>query len=82
MESPQTLDSAGPDALRDWASTIIPLGSIGQPDDIAALVAFLGSDEARYLTGVIVTADGGLGVRSVNPLPERAAVAPTPSGAN
>lgn len=71
VESPQTLDSAGPDELRAWAGSLIPAGSIGQPEDIAALVAFLASDEARYMTGVVVTADGGLGVRSVNPLPER-----------
>ncbi len=77
VESPQTLDSAGPEALREWASGIVPVGFIAQPDDIAALVTFLASDEARYLTGVIVTADGGLGVRSVNPLPNRPDPLPT-----
>ncbi len=71
VESPQTLDSAGPDALREWAAGVVPIGSIGQPEDIASLVAFLASDDGRYLTGTVLTADGGMGVRSVNPLPER-----------
>jgi 3-oxoacyl-[acyl-carrier protein] reductase len=74
VESSQTLDSAGPAALREWAASIVPIGHIAQPEDLASLVAFLASDEASYLTGVIITADGGMGVRSVNPLPERAAV--------
>jgi glucose 1-dehydrogenase len=38
----------------------IPLGRLGQPDDIAALVAFLASDDARYITGSTVVVDGGL----------------------
>lgn len=38
---------------------LIPLGSIGQPEDIAAAVAFLCSEEARFITGAILTVDGG-----------------------
>jgi 3-oxoacyl-[acyl-carrier protein] reductase len=37
-----------------------PLGRAGQPDDIAAVVAFLASDEARWLTGENITASGGI----------------------
>ncbi len=37
-----------------------PLGRVGQPDDIAAVVAFLASDEARWVTGEEITASGGL----------------------
>jgi 3-oxoacyl-[acyl-carrier protein] reductase len=37
-----------------------PLGRLGQPDDIASVVAFLASDEARWVTGQIVDANGGL----------------------
>lgn len=37
-----------------------PLGRAGQPDDIAAVVTFLASDEARWLTGETITASGGI----------------------
>ncbi len=38
----------------------IPLGRVGQPEDAAALVAFLGSDRAAYLNGMVLPVDGGL----------------------
>jgi NAD(P)-dependent dehydrogenase (short-subunit alcohol dehydrogenase family) len=41
------------------AGANIPLGRIGQPDDIAAVVAFLLSDDARYMTGQSVAVNGG-----------------------
>ncbi len=37
-----------------------PLGRAGHPDDIADVVAFLASDEARWLTGEVITASGGI----------------------
>jgi 3-oxoacyl-[acyl-carrier protein] reductase len=37
----------------------IPLGTIGSPEDIAYAVAFLASDEARYITGEILDVNGG-----------------------
>ena len=37
----------------------IPMGRVGTPDDISAVVAFLLSDESSYITGQIVTIDGG-----------------------
>jgi NAD(P)-dependent dehydrogenase (short-subunit alcohol dehydrogenase family) len=37
-----------------------PLGRIGEPDDIAALAAFLVSPEAAWITGQVIAADGGL----------------------
>jgi 3-oxoacyl-[acyl-carrier protein] reductase/meso-butanediol dehydrogenase/(S,S)-butanediol dehydrogenase/diacetyl reductase len=37
----------------------IPMGMIGQPEDIAAAAAFLCSHEARFITGTILTVDGG-----------------------
>ena len=37
-----------------------PLGRAGQPDDIAGIVAFLASDDARWLTGENITASGGI----------------------
>jgi 3-oxoacyl-[acyl-carrier protein] reductase len=38
----------------------IPLGSLGTPDDVAACVLFLASEEARYITGEVVSVSGGL----------------------
>jgi 2-hydroxycyclohexanecarboxyl-CoA dehydrogenase len=38
----------------------IPLGRLGQPADIAGMVAFLASDEAAYITGQVVSVSGGL----------------------
>ena len=38
----------------------IPLSRLGQPDDVAALVRFLASNEAAYITGQVLAVDGGL----------------------
>ena len=38
----------------------IPLGRVGQPEDVARLVAFLASDDAGYITGEVIRVDGGL----------------------
>lgn len=41
-------------------TTQIPLGRLGQPAELADLVAFLASDNARYITGTVMQVDGGL----------------------
>jgi glucose 1-dehydrogenase len=38
----------------------IPLGRFGQPEDIAAAVAWVASDEAAYVTGTTLVVDGGM----------------------
>ena len=38
----------------------IPLGRLGQPEDVAMAVAFLASDDAKYITGQVIGVDGGL----------------------
>jgi NAD(P)-dependent dehydrogenase (short-subunit alcohol dehydrogenase family) len=46
---------------RDQIKHDIPLGHFGEPADIAATVAFVCSDEAKFMTGGVVTVDGGSG---------------------
>jgi 3-oxoacyl-[acyl-carrier protein] reductase/2-hydroxycyclohexanecarboxyl-CoA dehydrogenase len=48
-----------PDQIREQQLAKIPLGRAGQPADVAALVAFLASDEAGYLTGEVINVGGG-----------------------
>jgi 3-oxoacyl-[acyl-carrier protein] reductase len=47
------------DAGRDFTLGIQALKRIAQPDDIAAAVEFLASDEARWITGDTLRVDGG-----------------------
>jgi 3-oxoacyl-[acyl-carrier protein] reductase len=51
--------SLGPEGLAQAAS-FIPLGRVGEPEDIADVILFLASPAARYLTGQVVAVDGGL----------------------
>lgn len=43
----------------DFQRSLIPLGRFGQPEDVAAAVAFLATPAARQITGTILTVDGG-----------------------
>lgn len=51
-----------PKEIMDKFIQRIPLKRIGQPEEIAALVAYLSSDEAAYITGQVIQIDGGLAV--------------------
>ncbi|WP_307832594.1 SDR family oxidoreductase [Planomonospora sp. ID91781] len=44
------------------AASLAALGRIGQPEDIADIVAFLASDDARWVTGRVIDATGGAGL--------------------
>ncbi len=45
--------------MAEWVENI-PLKRAGHPEDVAGLVAFLASDDARYITGQTINVDGGL----------------------
>ena len=60
IETPQALDpvnSLGPEALAAVAPHV-PVRRVGQPEDIAHLFAFLASEEAGYVSGQLIVADG------------------------
>jgi 3-oxoacyl-[acyl-carrier protein] reductase len=48
------------DEIRQAILKNVPLGKLGQPDDIAGAVAYLASAEAGYVTGQVLTVDGGM----------------------
>ncbi|MHB2027277.1 MAG: 3-oxoacyl-ACP reductase FabG [Acidimicrobiales bacterium] len=45
---------------KETMTAMIPLGHVGQPSDIAGVVGFLASNQARYVTGAVIAVDGGL----------------------
>jgi NAD(P)-dependent dehydrogenase (short-subunit alcohol dehydrogenase family) len=58
-ETEMTRESLSTPEGRAWQLARIPLGRVGQPEDIAAVVLFLCSPEASYITGHTLVADGG-----------------------
>ncbi|MBE6004088.1 MAG: 3-oxoacyl-[acyl-carrier-protein] reductase [Lachnospiraceae bacterium] len=55
------MTSSLPDKVKESMLSRIPAGKFGQAEDIAKAVAFLASDDARYITGQVLGIDGGMG---------------------
>jgi 3-oxoacyl-[acyl-carrier protein] reductase len=51
--------SLGPEGL-EAAAAFIPMGRVGEPEDVADVIVFLASNAARYITGQTLVVDGGL----------------------
>jgi 3-oxoacyl-[acyl-carrier protein] reductase len=49
-------------ARRGEMTANVPVGRVGEPDEVAALVTFLAAPEAGYITGAVIPVDGGLGM--------------------
>lgn len=62
-----TVDMFKDEALLDKFRERIALGRTAEPDDIAGAIAFLASDDARYITGVNLPVDGGLSASNGQP---------------
>jgi 3-oxoacyl-[acyl-carrier protein] reductase len=62
IETPMLASMNGP--AREKLVGKVPVGTTGQPSDIAAAAAFLCSPEAGYITGVVLDVDGGMGIGS------------------
>jgi NAD(P)-dependent dehydrogenase (short-subunit alcohol dehydrogenase family) len=62
LTEPMFRARGGGDAEAGIAATVpkYPLGRLGTPEDIAAVAAFLASEDAAFMTGSVVTADGGM----------------------
>ena len=55
----KTLDAIEPGGFEAWVRREIPLARLEQPDDVAAAIAWLCSDDASYITGEAVNVSGG-----------------------
>ena len=52
--------ASNPEKLIEAFKRAIPLGRLGQPDDLAGAIAFLGSGDAAFITGQVLSVSGGL----------------------
>jgi citronellol/citronellal dehydrogenase len=69
----EALDGYGEDAVAQWERSV-PLGRLGEPEEVAALIAFLATAGGAYVTGTTIVVDGGSdawGLAEPPPEPER-----------
>lgn len=64
IETPMVQGAQGRAEALDVPAGVLPPGSLGHPDDVAALVTWLASEEARFVTGQEFVIDNGLSIRA------------------
>lgn len=55
----EMLDAVPPDVMQKSILPLIPVGRLGEPEDIARAVLFLAADEADFITGSTLSVNGG-----------------------
>ncbi|WP_156723591.1 SDR family oxidoreductase [Streptomyces apocyni] len=64
--------------MQEVIARATPFGRLGRPEEFATVVAFLASDDARWITGQVILADGGLTLGAALLSPPQAEAAPVP----
>lgn len=67
-ETPLNAERINKPGAREARSALVPLGRIGRTSDVANLALFLASPEAEYISGATILVDGGMTVRTLQPL--------------